>query len=234
MIRRDGRQQERRMAKDRKKFDIDDFVALVAAGYKEWNPPIVTFIANRGATPFEVLVSTILSLRTKDEVTAEAARRLFQEARTPEQILELGEQRLSELIYPVGFYPTKARRLTAISHIILDDHGGRVPDTIEDLVKLPGVGRKTANLVLVEGFKKPAVCVDTHVHRISNRIGYVRTKTPDQTEMALRAKLPRRHWTRYNELLVAFGQVICRPVSPFCSKCPVARMCPRVGVIKSR
>jgi endonuclease-3 len=222
------------MVKMLKKFDIDEFVALVAAGYAAWNPPIITFIANRGATPFEVLVSTILSLRTKDEVTAEAARRLFQEARTPERILELGEQRLSELIYPVGFYPTKARRLMEISRIILEEHSGRVPDTIEGLLELPGVGRKTANLVLVEGFKKPAICVDTHVHRISNRIGYVRTRTPDQTEMALRAKLPRKHWIRYNELLVAFGQVICRPVSPFCSKCPVARMCPRVGVLKSR
>ena len=222
------------MVKGLKKIDIDEFVALVAAGYKGWNPPIITFIANRGATPFEVLVSTILSLRTKDEVTAEAARRLFQEARTPERILGLGEQRLSELIYPVGFYPTKARRLMEISRIILEAHGGRVPDTIEGLLELPGVGRKTANLVLVEGFKKPAICVDTHVHRISNRIGYVRTKTPDQTEMALREKLPRKHWIRYNELLVAFGQVICRPVSPFCSKCPVVRMCPRVGVMKSR
>ena len=222
------------MVKRSKKFDIDEFVALVAAGYAAWNPPIITFIANRGATPFEVLVSTILSLRTKDEVTAEAARRLFQEARTPERILEVEEQRLSELIYPVGFYLTMARRLMEISRIILEDHSGRVPDTIEGLLELPGVGRKTANLVLVEGFKKPAICVDTHVHRISNRIGYVRTRTPDQTEMALRAKLPRKHWIRYNELLVAFGQVICRPVSPFCSKCPVARMCPRVGVLKSR
>jgi endonuclease III len=222
------------MAKGRKKFDMDEFVALVSVGYEKWNPPIITFIANRGATPFEVLVSTILSLRTKDEVTAEAARRMFKEARTPEQILALGESAIADLIYPVGFYPTKARRLMAISRIILDEHGGRVPDTIEALLKLPGVGRKTANLVLVEGFKKPAVCVDTHVHRISNRIGYVQTKTPDQTEMALRAKLPRKHWIRYNELLVAFGQVICRPVSPFCSKCPVARMCPRVGVVKSR
>jgi endonuclease-3 len=222
------------MAKGRRKFDIDEFVGLVAAGYKDWNPPIITFIANRGATPFEILVSTILSLRTKDEVTAEAARRLFREARTPDRILALGEQRLSELIYPVGFYPTKARRLMEISRIILEEHGGRVPDTIEGLLKLPGVGRKTANLVLVEGFKEPAVCVDTHVHRISNRIGYVQTKTPDKTEMALRAKLPRKHWIRYNELLVAFGQVICRPVSPFCSQCPVAPMCPRVGVVKSR
>ncbi len=222
------------MAKGLKSFDIDRFVMLVASRYKDWNPPIITFIANRGATPFEVLVSTILSLRTKDEVTSRAAERLFQVAVTPEQILALGEQKLSKLIYPVGFYPTKAQRLMAISRIILDEHDGQVPNTIEALLKLPGVGRKTANLVMVEGFKEPAICVDTHVHRISNRIGYVQTKTPDQTETALRAKLPRKHWVHYNELLVAFGQVICRPVSPFCSKCPVADMCPRVGVSKSR
>lgn len=222
------------MARGRKAFDIDEFVASLTACYKDWNPPIITFIANRGASPFEVLVSTILSLRTKDEVTSEAAKRLFQQARTPEQILELGEQKLSRLIYPVGFYPTKARRLMAISRLILEAHGGQVPNNIEALLKLPGVGRKTANLVLVEGFKEPAICVDTHVHRISNRIGYVQTRTPEQTEMALRGKLPRKHWIRYNELLVAFGQVICRPVSPFCSKCPVGRMCPRIGVSKSR
>ena len=222
------------MSGRRKVFDIDRFVETVAARYKDWNPPIITFIANRGATPFEVLVSTVLSLRTKDEVTSQAARRLFQEARTPEQILALGEKRLTSLIYPVGFYPTKAQRLLEISRIILNEHDGQVPDTLAALLELPGVGRKTANLVLVEGFKKPAICVDTHVHRISNRIGYVKTRTPDQTEMALREKLPRRHWIRYNELLVAFGQVVCRPVSPFCSKCPVADMCPRIGVDKHR
>lgn len=222
------------MAKYRKAFDIDRFVAALAAGYEAWDPPIITFIANRGATAFEILISTILSLRTKDEVTSQAAKRLFQVATTPERILALGERKLSALIYPVGFYPTKAKRLMAISRIILEEHGGHVPDTIEALLKLPGVGRKTANLVMVEGFKKPAICVDTHVHRISNRIGYVETKTPDQTEMALRAKLPRKHWIRYNELLVAFGQIVCRPVSPFCSRCPVAQMCPRVGVSKSR
>jgi endonuclease-3 len=222
------------MAKRKKRFDIDAFVETVASHYQEWNPPIITFIANRGATPFEVLVSTLLSLRTKDEVTSEAARRLFEKATTPAQLLALGEQETAKLIYPVGFYPTKARRLMDISRIIIDEHGGQVPDTIEALLTLPGVGRKTANLVLVEGFKKDAICVDTHVHRISNRIGYVKTKTPDRTEMALRKKLPRRHWVRYNELLVAFGQVVCRPVSPFCSRCPVEEMCAHIGVNRSR
>jgi endonuclease-3 len=222
------------MARKRKKFNIHRFVERLAGAYAQWQAPIITFIANRGATPFEVLVSTILSLRTKDEVTAVAAARLFEAARTPEGILALGEKKVAGLIYPVGFYPTKARRLQEISRMVIDTYGGNVPDTIDELLKLPGVGRKTANLVLVEGYHKPAICVDTHVHRISNRIGYVDTKNPEQTEMALREKLPAEHWIRYNELLVAFGQVICRPVSPHCSRCPVADMCPRVDVDKSR
>ncbi len=214
--------------------DIDRFVAAIEANYRQWNPPIITFIANRGATPFEVLVSTLLSLRTKDQVTSVAAERLLRVARTPETLIQLTAQEIEQLIYPVGFYPTKARRLRSISRILLDRYDGKVPDTLEELTALPGVGRKTANLVLVEGFKIPAVCVDTHVHRISNRIGYVKTKHPDQTEMALRKKLPKRHWVRYNELLVAFGQTVCRPVSPFCSRCPVADMCPQIGVDRHR
>lgn len=223
-----------RQRKERKRLDIDRFVAQLTEAYAGWQAPIITFIANRGATPFEILVSTLLSLRTKDEVTSAAAARLFEKARTPEALLALGEKEVARLIYPVGFYPTKARRLMEISRMILDDHHGRVPDTMEALLSLPGVGRKTANLVLVEGFRQDAICVDTHVHRISNRIGYVRTKTPEQTEMALRDQLPRKHWIKYNELLVAFGQVVCRPVSPHCSKCPVAAMCPRIGVTTSR
>lgn len=222
------------MARRKKRFDIDEFVETLLSHYQSWNPPIITFIANRGGTPFEVLVSTLLSLRTKDEVTSEAAKRLFEKAVTPRQLLTLGEQKTAKLIYPVGFYPTKAKRLMEISRILLDEHGGQVPDTIETLLSLPGVGRKTANLVLAEGFKQEAICVDTHVHRISNRIGYVDTKNPDQTEMTLRKKLPRKHWILYNEVLVAFGQVLCRPISPFCSKCPVSEMCPRIGVEKSR
>jgi endonuclease-3 len=215
-------------------FDIDRFVATIERHYEAWNPPIITFIATRGATPFEVLASTLLSLRTKDEVTSEAARRLFAAARTPEEMLALGEKRIAELIYPVGFYPTKAKRLVAISAILMERYEGAVPADLDEMLKLPGVGRKTANLVMVEGFKQPAICVDTHVHRISNRIGYVATKTPEATEFALRAKLPKKYWRSYNELLVAFGQVLCRPVSPFCSKCPVAGMCPRIGVARSR
>lgn len=218
----------------RKKIDIDLFVSTLKKHYKKWKAPIITFIANRGAGPFEILVSTLLSLRTKDEVTSVAAARLLKVARTPEEMLVIDEESLQKLIYPVGFYPTKAKRLLEISRIILDEYEGNVPDEIEELIKLPGVGRKTANLVLVEGFKKDAICVDTHVHRISNRIGYVKTKSPDKTEFALRKKLPKKHWVKYNELLVAFGQVVCRPISPFCSSCPVSEMCPKIAVAKSR
>lgn len=217
-----------------KSFNIDRFLLLIEEHYKGWKPPVITLMAKMGVTPFQVLVSTILSLRTKDEVTAGASVRLFKFAKTPGEILKLEEDKLKKLIYPVGFYPTKAKRLKEISRIIINAYGGKVPDEIEELLKLPGVGRKTANLVLVEGFKKAAVCVDTHVHRISNRVGYVETKTPDKTESALRKKLPKKYWIRYNELLVAFGQTICRPISPFCSKCPAAGMCPGTGVKKSR
>jgi endonuclease-3 len=219
---------------EKRAVDIDRMVAAIESGYRHWDPPIITFIAQRGATPFEVLVSTLLSLRTKDAVTGAAAQRLLAVARTPQAMLRLTPEASEKCIYPVGFYPTKARRLLSISRILLDCYGGRVPDTLEALTALPGVGRKTANLVLVEGFGIPAICVDTHVHRISNRVGYVQTRTPEQTEMALRKKLPKRHWVRYNELLVAFGQVMCRPVSPFCSRCPVADMCPRIGVGRHR
>lgn len=214
--------------------DIRVFVERLKEAYKGWNAPVITLMAGIGATPFEVLIATLLSLRTRDEVTAVASRRLFAEANTPEALLSLGEEAISRLIYPVGFYPTKAKRIVEISALILERYHGVVPHDLDELLTLPGVGRKTANLVLVEGFKIPAICVDTHVHRISNRIGYVATKHADQTEMALREKLPKEYWIIYNEILVAFGQVLCRPLSPFCSTCPVTDLCPRIGVVKHR
>jgi endonuclease-3 len=215
-------------------FDIDVFIAILKKNYESWDAPIVTFIANRGGTPFEILVSTILSLRTKDQVTAQAAEKLFRVARTPRQMLSLNSKQLQSLIYPVGFYLTKAERLLEISAILINQYNGRVPDDMEALLKLPGVGRKTANLVLIEGFHKDGVCVDTHVHRISNRIGYVKTRNPEETEFALRKKLPQKYWKIYNELLVAFGQVVCKPVSPLCSQCPVSNMCAKRNVKKFR
>lgn len=215
-------------------FDIDRWMHILERAYRQWDAPSITLIAESGASPFQVLIATLLSLRTKDEVTIAAARRLFESAVTPAQMLALGEKKIRRLIYPVGFYPTKAARIMDISRLLLERYGGCVPDSIDQLLTLPGVGRKTANLVLVEGFEQPAICVDTHVHRISNRVGFVRTATPEKTEFALRERLPKPYWIRYNEILVAFGQVICRPVSPFCSRCPVERMCPRIGVDKCR
>ncbi|MBW1644392.1 MAG: endonuclease III, partial [Deltaproteobacteria bacterium] len=183
---------------------------------------------------FEVLITTILSLRTKDNVTAKTAKKLLAVANTPDRMVTLSEKEIETLIYPAGFYPTKAKRIKQISKIIIDTYKGITPDDLDELLKLPGVGRKTANLVLIEGFKKNAICVDTHVHRISNRVGLVTTKTPDKTEFALRKSLPEKYWIQYNEILVAFGQIICRPVSPICSRCPVEHMCPRINVLKSR
>lgn len=213
---------------------IEDFVKILEKEQDSWQAPVVTLVAKRGATPYEILVSTLLSLRTKDEVTALATERLLGRAHTPEEMLALSEENIENLIRPVGFSPTKAKRLRQISHILMDRYGGRVPDGLDALLDLPGVGRKTANLVLSEAYGKDAICVDTHVHRISNRIGLVKTRSPESTEEALRRVLPRRLWQRYNPLLVAFGQVICRPISPFCSRCPVQPLCPRLGVGTSR
>lgn len=201
---------------------------------RQWQEPVVTEIARTTQDPFRVLISCLLSLRTRDEVTALASRRLFAAARTPQAMLRVSAARIARLVYPVGFYRTKARRIREISRELLRRFGGRVPSTIEELLTLNGVGRKTANLVVTEGFGKLGICVDTHVHRISNRLGVVRTKTPEQTEFALRACLPKRHWIVYNELLVTFGKRICQPVSPWCSRCPIARWCARAGVTRSR
>ena len=201
---------------------------------EKWDVPVVTLTAVTSRNPFRVLVSTVLSLRTKDETTAEASRRLFAEADTPAGILGLGEKKIRNLIYPVGFYRVKAKNIVGMCEKLLDEYGGEVPDTVEELLGFRGVGRKTANLVVSLGYSKPAICVDIHVHRISNRWGFVDTENPLETEMALRDALPRKYWIEYNSLLVALGQSVCRPVSPFCSRCPVSGRCPRVGVSKSR
>jgi len=191
-------------------------------------------VAQRRRDPFRVLIACLLSLRTKDETTGPAAERLFALADTPGAMLRLAPSSIERAIFPVGFYRTKARVLLGVCRDLLERFDGRVPDTIDALLTLKGVGRKTANLVVTVGFHKPGICVDVHVHRISNRLGYVRTRTPEESEMALRARLPRRHWIGYNDLLVAFGQNLCLPVSPKCSICPVRDLCPRVGVTRSR
>jgi endonuclease-3 len=192
--------------------------------------PSVTLVGKKWKSPYLVLVSCLLSLRTKDETTLPAAERLFALAQTPADMLKLSFRDIERAIYPVGFYRTKARRILDISRVLIRDHQGHVPGTMEALLNLKGVGPKTANLVLVEGFGKPGICVDTHVHRISNRFGYVRTHTPEKTETALRKKLPSGLWKDINWILVLWGQNVCRPVSPKCSSCPVSGMCGKVGV----
>ena len=199
-----------------------------------WNPTALAVIAEGTRDPFRVLVACILSLRTQDTTTGPASARLFAVADTPAAMRRLAPRAIERLIYPVGVYRTKARVILGLCRDLLARWGGRVPDELDELLTLKGVGRKTANLVVTMGYGKPGICVDTHVHRISNRLGYVRTPSPDATETALRAKLPRRHWIGYNDLLVAFGQNVCTPISPRCSACPVRGLCRRVGVTTSR
>lgn len=196
--------------------------------------PIVTHLAETQHDPFVILISTLLSLRTKDEVTAEATDRLFALASTPEEMLKVPQVKIAKAIYPVGFYRVKAKTIHHACRELIDRFASKVPDTLDDLLSIKGVGRKTANLVITLAYGKDGICVDTHVHRISNRLGYVQTKTPDDTEMALRAKLPRKHWIIYNTLLVAFGRKTCKPVSPLCSTCSIRKFCGRVGVTVSR
>jgi endonuclease-3 len=200
----------------------------------KWNAPVMTLVAAQSHDPFMTLVGCILSLRTRDQVTAIAARELFARAATPAAILAMSARELEKSIYPVGFYRTKARVIRELSRDLIDKFEGSVPDEIDVLLTLKGVGRKTANLVVTEAFGKPGICVDTHVHRISNRWGLVKTATPEKTEQALREVLPRRHWLEYNGLLVAFGQTICQPRFPQCSRCPIEKLCPKIGVAGAR
>ena len=213
--------------------DIGKVIGLLREAYKRFREPVVTEIA-KDRDPYRVLVSTVLSLRTKDEVTRDASLRLFEKAPTVSELDRLSENEIAQLIYPVGFYTTKAKNLKRIARIIIQEHNGKVPDTLEELLKLPNVGRKTANLVLSKGYEKPAICVDTHVHRISNRLGLVRTKNPEETEFALMEILPKKYWIEFNDLLVPFGQNLCKPVSPHCSVCPLYKYCDRIGVERSR
>jgi endonuclease-3 len=210
-------------------------VARLRREMPKWNTTALMAVAQAaGSDPFRVLAACLLSLRTKDETTGPAAARLFALADTPAAMLELSTRTIEHAIYPVGFYRTKARVLHRVSRDLLDRFDGRVPADLDALLTLHGVGRKTANLVVTFGFGLPGICVDTHVHRITNRLGFVRTRTPEETEMVLRRRLPRRHWIALNDLLVSFGQNLCHPTSPRCSVCPVRRSCNRVGVRRSR
>jgi endonuclease III len=214
---------------------IHEAIRILKRDVRQWQEPVVGVIARTSARdPFRILISCLLSLRTKDKTTSEASARLFARAHTPRGLLNLPRRTIERAIYPVGFYRTKAKAIHAICRRLLDVYGGTVPDSIDELVTLPGVGRKTANLVVTVGYNKPGICVDIHVHRISNRWGYVKTAKPEETEQALRSKLPGRYWIIFNDLLVPYGQNICQPVSPFCSRCRLAGLCDRVGVVRSR
>ncbi len=214
--------------------DLPEAFRRLRKAAKEWTVPIVSDMAHHHATPYEILIASLLSARTLDTVTAVVAPRLFELARTPEQMIELSASQIERAVHGVAFSETKAKQILALSHILLDQYDGRVPDDLDQLDELPGVGRKIANLVVTDAFNKPGICVDVHVHRITNRWGYVKTKTPDQTELALREKLPPQYWHEINALLVALGQNICRATVPSCSICPVYDFCKRVGVTKHR
>ena len=175
--------------------------------------------------PYLVLIACILSLRTNDKTTYPATLRMLELAKTPQEMAKVSEEDLSNAIYPVGFYKNKAKQIIELSKTIVEKLNGKVPDTIENLTKFNGVGRKTANLVLAKGFGIPAICVDVHVHRIFNRIGYVNTKTPDETEFALREKLPQKYWLDINTLMVTHGQNVCKPTKPKCDECPIREYC---------
>jgi endonuclease-3 len=196
--------------------------------------PAVSHIARKKRDPFKILISTVLSLRTKDEVTMVASKRLFAIASSPDMLARTPVRVIEKAIYPVGFYKTKARSIRGISKRLIQEFGGVVPDSIDELLGFKGVGRKTANLVITLGYGKQGICVDTHVHRVSNRVGLVETSTPEQTEFALMDVLFEKYWIGYNELVVSFGQKVCKPVSPLCSTCFNERMCPKVGVSKHR
>jgi endonuclease III len=214
--------------------EINRIVRTLTRTSRDWSPTAVGVVAEDSRDPFRILISCLISLRTKDEVTAQASARLFRLATAPQTMADLPAATIARTIYPAGFYRTKARTIREISRALIERHGGNVPKTMAELLALKGIGRKTANLVLTIGFGKPGICVDTHVHRISNRLGIVTTKTPEQTEFALREVLPRRHWISYNDLLVTFGQNVCKPISPLCSACPVRHACPRIGVGRHR
>jgi endonuclease III len=214
--------------------DIDSIYGILKKEVLNYKVPVVDLIEIQTKDPFKVLVTTILSARTKDETTTQVAKRLFEKIRSHADFDKFSTKEIEQLIYPAGFYKNKAKFLKDLPKAINEKFNGRIPDTVDELVQLPGVGRKTANLVVAIAFNKPAVCVDIHVHRIMNRLGYVKTKNPFETEMALRKKLPVKYWTTFNSIFVAFGQNLCRPINPFCSRCPIYSLCNRVGVVGSR
>ncbi len=216
---------------------IDEIFRLLKKEMKKYNSPALNGSKWEEVvhTPFTTLISCILSLRTKDEVTDQATIRLLKRYNTPEKLVKLSEKQIQNLIYPVGFYKTKAHRIKNISKTIIEKYDSKVPDDFNELLKLKGVGRKTANIVMVYGHKKPGFLpIDTHCHRIPNRLGWINTKNPEETEQELRKILPEKHWDDFNHLFVRFGQTICVPISPFCSRCPIQKFCKQKSVGKKR
>jgi len=215
---------------------VDEIFSILRQELRKYGQPIVSR-PKPGIpdTPFVTLISCLLSLRTKDEVTEQASRRLLKDYNTPQQLSRMPIKKIESLIYPVGFYKTKAKRIKEISTTLIKNYDGKVPDDFDALLKLKGVGRKTANIVMVYGHKKHGFLpIDTHCHRVPNRLGWMHTKTPEETERVLKEILPEKYWDDFNDLFVRFGQTICVPVSPFCSRCPIAQYCKRVGVTTSR
>ena len=215
---------------------LDEIFSLLKKELRQYGQPIVSQSKpDIPDTPFVTLISCLLSLRTKDEVTAQASRRLLTKYHTPQEIVQLTEKQIQTMIYPVGFYKTKARRIKDISKTLLEKYNGKVPDDFNELLTLKGVGRKTANIVMVYGHKKHGYLpIDTHCHRIPNRLGWIKTRTPEETEQALIKILPTKYWDDFNDLFVRFGQTVCVPISPFCSKCPLRKYCKKVDVLTHR
>ncbi|NPA32058.1 MAG: endonuclease III [Aquificae bacterium] len=208
-----------------RKEELPKVLGILKREFRKWNAPVGRMMRTHGGEPFRVLVCALLSTRTRDDTTREACERLFSRAKSPEELLQLTQSEIERLIYPVGFYRTKAKQLKEIARVLSEEFGGRVPDTLEELLRLPGVGRKVANLVLSKGFGKPAVVVDVHVHRITNRWCLIKTKTPEETERKLMEILPPELWGEVNYLLVAFGQSVCLPKKPLCHACPIESYC---------
>ena len=215
---------------------VDEIFKLLKKELEKYETPVI----NRAKkdiddTPFNTLISCILSLRTKDEVTEKASLRLLKEYNTPEKILKLSEEKIASLIYPVGFYKTKAKRLREISKSLIENYSSEVPKDLDELLKLKGVGRKTANIVMVYGHRIHGyIPIDTHCHRIPNRLGWIKTRTPEETEYEIKKVLPEQYWDDFNDMFVTFGQKICVPVSPFCSRCPIIKYCKKINVKMDR
>ncbi len=211
-----------------------DAVMKTLAKYFDYKERTTLNRMRKRPNAFRILISCLLSLRTQDKNTAKASKRLFAVADTPQKILKLPDKKLEKLIYSSGHYKKKARTLKHVSKILLEKYKGKVPNKKEELLKIKGIGPKTANIVLAFAFGKAVLPIDTHCHRIPNRLGWVKTKTPEQTEKELEKILPKKYWRECNGVFVLFGQTICQPISPHCSKCPVREYCPRIGVTRSR